>query len=651
MECVESSAAPTFFRSLVGSIAFAWYTLGAAGGDFVVKSTRITGFASRLYVTKRLSIQRPPLLVCQIQRLENIVNGNIRKAARDRVAAGFFLFATLARARFSDAMAVEKLELDMTQAGDGFGYVEAATTRSKTSYTLERKTRYLPLAAPAVCLCEGSWARIWIQLMEKTGLQVGKGKPLLPAPGIGGEWSPVPLTASEGAGWLRSLLQVEGTRAEYEQLKKIGTHSCKTTVLSWAAKYGTPHELRLTMGYHSLGAKSKSMYVYGRDNISEALRKEDELLAEIRASRFLPDATRSGYFPGREPAEANKIESEPTSAELRDASSSECSADEEVCQNVDVEEAEEEIAGDWHTVEREPTRAMSYSDSEAVFRNRCAAVLLASDVVDALVAGGITTLARLAFCSSYVPGSTDEGPLVEAIKKCLGRDPGMPEMAGVRRLFHESYALVTTEMKQSVERSEEPAVRKLSQPERAERYEKQRKRLSGLSLRGQLEPSDSLVDLACSIYEENRLRHIPWEKCISREAEIEHEQKKDSRLSFDSQSGRLKIEADDKSVSADMSSDILVQYALTRRGLAMVSLRQCQEADRKLFAELADKTRGGIQGSCTASGKAICFGYNLKTCQEKVERGACRRGLHICAVPKCGQHHAAVDCVHRPQQG
>ncbi|CAJ1390222.1 unnamed protein product, partial [Effrenium voratum] len=331
---------------------------------------------------------------------------------------------------------------------------------------------------------------------------------------------------------------------------------------------------------------------------------------------------------------------------------------------------------------------MSYSDSEAVFRNRCAAVLLASDVVDALVAGGITTLARLAFCSSYVPGSTDEGPLVEAIKKCLGRDPGMPEMAGVRRLFHESYALVTTEMKQSVERSEEPAVRKLSQPERAERYEKQRKRLSGLSLRGQLEPSDSLVDLACSIYEENRLRHIPWEKCISREAEIEHEQKKDSRLSFDSQSGRLKIEADDKSVSADMSSDILVQYALTRRGLAMdqagmldfelhqkwvdkliktrlaepsvgyakVSLRQCQEADRKLFAELADKTRGGIQGtasgrpldvefvktmqsmevmhllvplpvpalkaqtepraphrSCTASGKAICFGYNLKT--------------------------------------
>ena len=348
MECVESSAAPTFFRSLVGSIAFAWYTLGAAGGDFGVKSTRITGFASRLYVTKRLSIQRPPLLVCQIQRLENIVNGNIRKAARDRVAAGFFLFATLARARFSDAMAVEKLELDMTQAGDGFGYVEAATTRSKTSYTLERKTRYLPLAAPAVCLCEGSWARSWIQLMEKTGLQVGKGKPLLPAPGIGGEWSPVPLTASEGAGWLRSLLQVEGTRAEYEQLKKIGTHSCKTTVLSWAAKYGTPHELRLTMGYHSLGAKSKSMYVYGRDNISEALRKEDELLAEIRASRFLPDATRSGYFPGREPAEANKIESEPTSAELRDASSSECSADEEVCQNVDVEEAEEEIAGDWH---------------------------------------------------------------------------------------------------------------------------------------------------------------------------------------------------------------------------------------------------------------------------------------------------------------
>ena len=62
-------------------------------------------------------------------------------------------------------------------------------------------------------------------------------------------------------------------------------------------------------------------------------------------------------------------------------------------------------------------------------------------------------------------------------------------------------------MKQQLERSEDVQTRKLTQPERADLYEGQVERITGLTLRGPLEPS---VDQA--MYEANRLRFVPWEK-------------------------------------------------------------------------------------------------------------------------------------------
>ena len=48
--------------------------------------------------------------------------------------------------------------------------------------------------------------------------------------------------------------------------------------------------------------------------------------------------------------------------------------------------------------------------------------------------------------------------------------------------------------------------------------------------------------------------------------------------------------------------------------------------------------------SHTNSGSPICYGFNLKTCNEEVKSGRCSKGSHICAVPRCGKHHPAVDC-------
>ena len=90
---------------------------------------------------------------------------------------------------------------------------------------------------------------------------------------------------------------------------------------------------------------------------------------------------------------------------------------------------------------------------------------------------------------------------------------------------------------------------------------------------------------------------------------------------------------------------------------AQVSFAQLEAADHKFFQELADRTREGVQSphpyeellgcrSCTNRGDPICFGYGLKTCTEPVKGGRCPKGLHVCAVPKCGGARPALDCPH-----
>ncbi|CAE7623604.1 bath-40 [Symbiodinium necroappetens] len=203
-----------------------------------------------------------------------------------------------------------------------------------------------------------------------------------------------------------------------------------------------------------------------------------------------------------------------------------------------------------------------------------------------------------------------------------------------RAAFHEAYAVVTAELKQQVERSEEVQVRTLTQPERAERYEKQVKRLSGVNIKGSSEPSERLVDVCVAIYERNQLQYVPWSRCSSREQEAQNESRKEVKLALDS-SGKVKVDSASKEVVADTSTEVLVMQALQRRALAMEqanivsytlldlwhqrlmkarltdpppgysrpSFDQLRLADQKLFSELQDETRSGIQA--LSSGRPV----------------------------------------------
>ena len=361
----STSCSPTFLRSLLVSLAFSWHILGLSGAEDAVTSKRVSGLAHEMFLNKRKTRPRDPLTVDMTKRLEDFVQ-DPRALARDRVAAGCFLLCLYMRARYSDMLVMENLLADEIEF-DGVpgGYIEASVSRSKTSYTTERKTRLLPMAAPRLGVGGTDWFKGWQRACIESGVPKGAGIPLLPAPSRRG-WNRVPLKASDAGDWLRKILHVAGV--PWESLDNTGTHSLKATCLSWCAKFGVLPEHRRHLGYHT-GPGESTMLLYSRDAVAQPLRDLERVLGSIRSQRFKPDNTRSGYFVAAEEEEdvVPEAEREP-SVEISDSSSEDSADEEEKGLDLEKEEsAQEEVLDEWAEHARVP---QSPEQSNEIFRNK-----------------------------------------------------------------------------------------------------------------------------------------------------------------------------------------------------------------------------------------------------------------------------------------
>ena len=334
----NDSFAATFPKSFLISLTFAKHTLGLRGEVEWAVTGRSKGVSHTFFLKKRKLVQRPPLSVAQVARLEKVVMDENRGVA-DRIAAGFFCFTLYSRARYSDALSVVKINEDIVLR-DGMvqGFLEAEASRSKTSTTLDKKTQFLPLTALVKSVGSTDWVRVWMQLRRSEHLEAAEGKPLLPGPQEGGTWSSIPLSASSAALWLRSLL--DGT--EGPPIAEVGTHSLKATCLSWCSKYGMELSMRRALGYHHTAA-DRSVNTYARDAMAAPLRCLQEVITSIVEGKFFPDKTRSGMFADDSELQAaqERYSGEPVE------SSSESSGDEEDHEFGRDEEAIDRMAGEW----------------------------------------------------------------------------------------------------------------------------------------------------------------------------------------------------------------------------------------------------------------------------------------------------------------
>ena len=242
----------------------------------------------------------------------------------------------------------------------------------------------------------------------------------------------------------------------------------------------------------------------------------------------------------------------------------------------------------------------------------------------AITNSGFETFAKFAFSCNFSPGQPDETPLIAMVTAIIGAAPNPVELGGFRRLFFEAYTLAANDLRQRVDRVEDSQPRKLAAPDRAFRYDSQVARLPNLNLTNELEPSDALIDKACQQADDNRVSYIEWSACTKKSQELAGV-KVIQQLKSDS-AGFVKVAAGEVDVQADLDTELLMRFALQRRGLAYdqagiltftvheqwvdmlifhrlsvpvpgyskISIAQLLNADRALFTYLATRTRAGV---------------------------------------------------------
>ena len=268
------------------ALTFTAYVLGVESLETVVKSRRCRG-SSRSHAQ---NARKPasPLTVLELQTLRDAAMSN--EDAWNRMFAATCLLAVYARARWSDLMHGFEVFLDRDEDGN-LAFVEVSVAVHKIMNSSNFRNTVLPLVAPASGIKEGDWMGSWLACRESLGIGDVPSFSVMPAPDHNKEPTVRPLESEEASKWIRYLLT--GSMSK-DPKRKLSSHSCKCTLLSYAAKFGVSTEERLVMGYHMA-------HVYARDAAAPTILILEQILAAIRSGTCKPDSTRSGRFVGQRP--------------------------------------------------------------------------------------------------------------------------------------------------------------------------------------------------------------------------------------------------------------------------------------------------------------------------------------------------------------
>ena len=220
-------------------------------------------------------------------------------------------------------------------------------------------------------------------------------------------------------------------------------------------------------------------------------------------------------------------------------------------------------------------------ESEPVFKARCKSMGITDNYVQQLIDNDIKTMGKLAFVCGVQPGQADDKEFVDVMKNVLALDPiPVGTLSALRRLWFEANTMAIQDVKSRYEKTEETLPRRLPLPEREHRRAFQQASLSGVLVEGNLEPAHVLVDLCMAIKEDDIIKYISPEQCISREQEIKG-LKRESLIKTDGQ-GQLKAVTKDVVPQADVSSEYRLRLALQRRSLALdqMGLMSYQESEK-----------------------------------------------------------------------
>ena len=276
----ETGAAPTSASHFLEALAFSDAVFRFSNnGSSKVMTARVKGASHNMFLGKRILKQAPAFTVDCVQRLEDICLHHAR--AHCRVIAGSIMFCIFACSRWADAMHIESLKLDKFVT---FVILEASTTKHKTSMSKESKTRLLPFTCIGKFLSDESWGESYMRSRCEAGLtEEGLFQPSWND--MAQTWASHAMTSGECNCWLSEFLQ------DYDVANT--SHSCKTTVLTWAGMTNIfSREERTLLGHH-VEPQQKSATTYNRDSQILLMYKVQRLINLIKAGHLKPDASRA----------------------------------------------------------------------------------------------------------------------------------------------------------------------------------------------------------------------------------------------------------------------------------------------------------------------------------------------------------------------
>lgn len=284
--CLErdGGASMSSRKATFEAVVFCRFVLGVEELDLTVKSRRCLGNSCHGEINPKF--QASPFTVAELgvlhERLESAAD------AWDRVFSGSVLLCTYSRARWSDLMHAERIIYDY-DAAQNLAFIECPVAYHKTMRSSVMRHDLLPMVAPGMGVAGSNWARLWKLARQELGLGDPPDFPIMPAPDKEGAPTVRPLDTEEMGRWLRCLLFGS---SEKQSDRKVTSHSCKCTMLSYAAKWGVSVADRQLLGYHS--TPYRMALTYSRDAAAQPLMVLERLIAAIRQGKFRPDETRSG---------------------------------------------------------------------------------------------------------------------------------------------------------------------------------------------------------------------------------------------------------------------------------------------------------------------------------------------------------------------
>ena len=298
---VDVGAPATRAASFLKSCNFAFGLCSFGQGNAIALSARCRGLAALSLKGKRKRLQRDPLKGKWLHVMEHAVvdafEGHGPLTKHEGVVTGFLLFSAHARARCSDAarIVVEPVLDEPDDDDPESSFIEAETQGSqvKTGNTSEKADLALPVVALSRGISDTSWGAAWLGLRAELFLDATEDECLMLEPLADETFGEGRIEAGQATTWLRYVLLKLGVPAA--ELKNVGSHSCKASVLSIAAKAGLSRDTRRTLGGHATPGDT-SVDTYSRDTLAAPLLEVGRLFTKIRAKLFDPDSSRSGRW-------------------------------------------------------------------------------------------------------------------------------------------------------------------------------------------------------------------------------------------------------------------------------------------------------------------------------------------------------------------